>query len=105
MRQSLSSLFNGICAIARALDSDAGGADSFGPKTGAESYTTSTPCSSEFKAQALQMLQDPAVLCHVVRQDYAARWPDLKPPTLAECKKFCEAVSVAVTDQPATTES
>ena len=91
------SLYDTACSIARSLDPDAGGYASFGPQVeGATEYTTSTPCTSEFKAQALQMLADPAVLCHVVAQDYAQRWPDLTPPTLAECEAFCAAVVVQV---------
>ena len=90
------SLYDTACAIARALDSDVGGANSFGPQVeGATEYTTSTPCTSEFKAQAIAMLADPAVLCHVVSQDYAARWGDLEPPSLAECVVFCSG-AVAV---------
>jgi len=46
------------------------------------------------------MLQDPAVLCHVVSQDYAARWGDLVPPTLGECVVFCGQVSVATPTDP-----
>lgn len=88
-------LYDTACAIARALDSDVGGANSFGPQVeGATEYTTSTPCTAEFKQQAIQMLADPAVLCHVVSQDYAARWGDLVPPTLAECVVFCGGVCV-----------
>lgn len=89
------SLYDTACAIARSLDPDAGGYSSFGPQVeGATEYTTSTPCTSEFKAQALQMLADPAVLCHVVAQDYAARWADLEPPTLGECVVFCAQVTL-----------
>ena len=97
------SLYDTACAIARALDVDSGGDKSFGPRTlmsdegvsyFPETYTTSTPCTSEFKAQALAMLADPAVLCHVVSQDYAARWGDLEPPSLAECVVFCAGATV-----------
>ena len=88
-------LYDTACSIARALDPDVGGADSYGPQVdGATEYTTSTPCTAEFKQQALAMLADPAVLCLVVSQDYAARWGDLVPPTLAECVVFCAQVSV-----------
>ena len=88
-------LYDTACAIARALDPDAGGHLSYGPPVeGATEYTTSTPCTSAFKAQALQMLADPAVLCHVVSQDYAARWADLEPPTLGECVVFCAGVVI-----------
>lgn len=35
-----------------------------------------------------------ALLDAVVSADYAARWPELVPPTLAECEAFCSAVTV-----------
>lgn len=89
------SLYDTACAIARSLDPDAGGYSSFGPKVeGATEYTTSTPCTSEFKTQALQMLQDPAVLHAAAAADYAARWGDLTAPTLAECEAFCAGVTL-----------
>lgn len=88
-------LYDTACAIARSLDPDAGGADSFGPKVeSATEYTTSTPCTSEFKQQAIAMLADPALLHAAVKADYAARWGDLKPPTLSECVVFCAQVTV-----------
>ena len=94
-------LYDTACAIARSLDPDSGGAASWGPQVeGATEYTTSTPCTSEFKAQALAMLADPATLHGAVKADYLARWPDLTPPTLTKCKAFCAAVAVA-SDQPA----
>lgn len=97
------SLYDVACSIARAMDPDSGGAASYGPRTlltaGGlsyipETYTTSTPCTSEFKQQAIAMLVDPAMLHHAVSADYAARWADLTPPTLDECAAFCSAVSI-----------
>lgn len=96
-------LYDTACSIARALDSDVGGANSFGPHTTLDadgnevtpdSYTTSTPCTSEFKQQAMAMLADPAMLHYAVSQDYAARWADLTAPTLDECAAFCAGVVV-----------
>ena len=98
-------LYDTACAIARSLDPDSGGAASYGPRTlmteqGVsyipETYTTSAPCASEFKAQAIAMLADPAMLHYAVTADYAARWADLTPPTLAECVEFCAGAVVAV---------
>ena len=40
------------------------------------------------KRQAHAMLLDAALLHSVVAADYAARWPDLTAPTLAECQSF-----------------
>lgn len=83
-------LYDVACAIARSLDPDVGGADSFGPRIeGATSYSTETPCTPEFAAQAVAMLASPIMLYTVVFADYAARWPDLAAPTLAECVAFC----------------
>lgn len=83
-------LYDTACAIARALDPDVGGHLSYGPKLDdATEYTTSTPCTPAFKAQALQLLALPEALHQVVSADYAARWADLTPPTLAECEAFC----------------
>ena len=90
------------CAIARALDPDTGGAASYGPFVeGQTTYTTSGACTPEFKAQALAMISAPARLHGAVCADYAARWPDLVPPTLAECEAFCALVSV---EQPISQE-
>lgn len=92
------SLYDVACAITRALDPDTGGCKSWGPRIRVDvdgnevtpsSYTTSTPCTPEFKTQALQLLQLPEALHQVVSADYASRWPDLTPPTLAECQAFC----------------
>jgi len=86
-------------AIGRAMDPDVGGEHSF--RDDADNpgmLVCETPCRSEFKAQAMQMLGNPALLYHAVTTDYAQRWPDLLPPTLAECEQFVGAASV---DQPA----
>lgn len=83
-------LYSVACAIARALDPDVGGAESFGPeREDATEYTTTTPCVPAFAQQALAMVANPAMLHYAVATDYAARWPDLTPPTLAECEAFC----------------
>lgn len=57
-----------------------------------DTYTTSTPCTDGFKEQALMMLTQPEMLHAVVSADYAARWANLTPPTLAECEAFCAGV-------------
>lgn len=95
-------LYDVACSISRALDPDVGGAHSFGPRLDdASQYTTTTPCTPAFRAQALAMLADPAMLHAAVSADYAARWPDLTPPTLAECKAFCAGALVVTTHPPA----
>lgn len=94
-------LYSVACAIARALDPDVGGADSFGPLIdGATEYTTTTPCRPEFAQQALAMASNPAMLHYAVSADYAARWPGLTPPTLAECHAFCAGAVLTTAPPP-----
>ena len=94
-------LYDTACAIARALDPDVGGHLSYGPKLDdATEYTTSTPCTAAFKAQAMQLLALPDALHEVVSADYATRWPDLTPPTLAECEAFCAGAVIAPEPAP-----
>lgn len=99
------SLYDTACAIARSLDPDVGGASSFGPREQGDppaipaTYSTETPCTPEFAEQAIAMLGNPAMLHAVVSADYAARWADLKAPTLAECEAFCAG---AVVSDPST---
>lgn len=94
-------LYDVACAIARSLDPDAGGADSFGPREQGdppaipETYSTETPCTPAFAEQAIAMMAAPEKLHAVVSADYAARWADLVPPTLAECKAFCAGAVVS----------
>ena len=97
-------------AIGRALDPDTGGDKSFSRDitgTNAEglpiygdTISTSTPCTEAFSTQAMYMLTHPEALHAAVSADYAARWADLVPPTLAECEQFCAGVIVpeSVTD-------
>ena len=98
------SLYDIARSIARALDVDSGGAESFGPRTRTaddgteytpESYTTDTPCTEDFYNQAHAMLSDAAMLHAVVSADYAARWSGLTPPTLEECEAFVKACSLS----------
>jgi len=103
------SLYDVACAIARALDVDSGGANSWGQRNPVDSegsettpthYVTETPCTEAFHTQALAMLQDAAMLHAAVTADYAARWPDLTPPTLAECEAFVAGVVLEVPQEP-----
>jgi hypothetical protein len=87
--------------IGRALDPDVGGERSFTrivtgyvddkPVYG-DTISTTTPCTSVFKAQAVAMLADPSLLHLAVVADYAVRWVDLVAPTLAQCQAFCDGV-------------
>ena len=90
--------------VGMALDPDGGGASSWNrtiigytegetpePIYG-DTIFVSTPCRQEFAEQVPVLIANPAMLHAVVAQDYAARWPDEVPPTLAECESFCASV-------------
>ena len=79
-------------SIGRAMDFDTGGERSFQLSEDEQTISTSTPCTAEFYAQAQAMLADPALLHQAVAADYAARWSDLTPPTLADCQLFVASV-------------
>lgn len=79
-------------AIARALDPDFGGYDSWTLSEDGLTIFTSTPCTAEFYAQAQYLMAHPEALHAAVCADYVARWADLVPPTLAECERFCTAI-------------
>ncbi|MDD0837931.1 hypothetical protein PSQ40_05035 [Curvibacter sp. HBC61] len=91
-------------AIGRALDPDVGGAESFRRQvTGynkdetpiyGDVLTCSSLCTPEFKQQALAMQAKPELLHAACAADYAARWPDLTPPTLEDCQAFAAAVAI-----------
>jgi len=78
--------------IGRALDPDTGGDKSFCPDLNETTISTTTPCTSDFAAKAGYMLMHPEVLHTECAKDYAKRWADLVPPTLAECEAFCAGV-------------
>lgn len=81
-------------AIARALDPDTGGSDSW--QTVGDVITMSTPCTEEFYNQALYLVTDAAMLYGLVAQDYTKRWSELVAPTLADCVQFCTQVTVVL---------
>ena len=92
-------------AIGRALDPDRGGDKSFSrdvigysgegfdrtPIYG-ETISCTTPCEPHFLAQAEYMMLHPEALFAAVSADYAAHWPDLVAPTLADCMAFCAGI-------------
>jgi len=77
--------------IGRGLDPDLGGADSF-TNLGDGTINVTTPCTSAFKAQAEYMMDNPEILYETLLSDYAIRWKRFTPPTLEECKLFCESI-------------
>ncbi len=74
-------------AIARALDPDVGGYDSYAEKP--DGWVSDTQCVPEFAQQAMYLINNPIALHSVVAQDYKNRWPEFAPPTLSECQEFC----------------
>lgn len=95
------SIYEISCNIARSLDPDTGGSESFGAKEQGdplgvpELYSTETPCTPEFAGQALFMSKNPELLHSVVSTDYASRWNDLMSPTLDDCRLFCELAVIS----------
>lgn len=79
-------------AIARSMDPDVGGAESFASvratKDGAEYSVCDVWVRESFATQAAAMLGNPALLHGACAQDYAARWPDMTAPTMGECEAF-----------------
>ena len=78
--------------ISRALDPDVGEFNSWVLSEDGLTISTSTPCTAEFAYKASYMINDHYALYGAVFNDYAARWADLVPPTLAECEQFCLGV-------------
>lgn len=90
-------------AIWRALDPDIGGNLSFDTlratdPADAEYALTSSLCTTDFAASAPYLIATPAALHQVVGADYAARWPDLVPPSPEDVAEFCSSARIVVTD-------
>lgn len=88
---SLSGIASGI---ARALDPDVGGANSFHLNEGADFISVTTPCTQETLELMRYLQGNPAALHELVLRDYAYRWSHLIPPTLSECENFCAAITI-----------
>lgn len=87
--------------VGKALDDDVGGEHNFHRDiTGydgetpiyADTISTSVMCTSDFKAQSDYMMLHPEALFAACQADYATRWPELVPPTLEECERFCAGI-------------
>ena len=85
--------------VSRALDPDVGGYEAFDQKDEqgnlllTQTYTT--PCTSEFASTVQYVLaQGGAYLAALVAADYSARWPELTPPSVAECEEFVSVVQI-----------
>jgi len=78
--------------IAQGLDKDSGGRYSFQLSEDGQTISCATPCEPYFKAQAEYMMVHPEVLHATLVAEYSERWPDMQPPTLADCEAFCAAI-------------
>ncbi len=86
-----------VCAkIGKAFDPDVGGEKSFYEIDG--HLETQFPAIPEFAASLPYLIESPTLLHQSCLKDYAARWPELEPPTLAECEQFCNQVTLEVDD-------
>jgi hypothetical protein len=86
-------LIDSANAIARSMDPDVGGDESFSnvratDANAAEFVICDVWVREQFATQATAMLGNPAILHAGCAADYASRWPDLTAPTLAECQQF-----------------
>lgn len=88
--------------VSRSLDPDIGGYEAFELYLSADGnqpathVAYSTPC----KESLLQIMDavnyDNGTLHDLVSADYAARWPDERPPTAQECLDFWSALITGV---------
>jgi len=88
-------------SIARSMDPDVGGAESFAGvralKGNAEYVICDVWVRESFALQAQAMLADPKILSAAVAQDYLTRWPDLTAPTLQACAQFLADSLISIT--------
>lgn len=88
-------------AVARMLDPDTGGAESFAiqlsstGKTPASHLAMSMPCSEGDYLAAQHLFTQPALLLASIERDFALRFPDATLPTLAEIEGFCGQSAIA----------
>ena len=84
-------------AASRALDPDIGGYEAFeqGVTDGTNNFRIyASPITAAIAAAMPQMKGYPPALKQVIDADYAARWPEDTPPTLAEVEAFTAAVQM-----------
>lgn len=94
-------------AVGRAMDVDVGGEHSFmpvyaehddqgkpvGQPTGLQAKTWA---SEAFAAMFAYLLGNPHGLHMAVAADYAARWPELEPPSSDDIAAFCSAATMTI---------
>jgi hypothetical protein len=89
--------------IGRALDPDHGGDKTFSiPLPSAENpthYGASTAAAPDFVQTVQAILAGQVDLQQAISADYAARWPELEPPTAQECAVFLTQAVIRI-DEP-----
>lgn len=91
-------------AVARMLDPDTGGAESFAiklSKTGkapATHLAMSMPCSEGDYLAAPYLLGDSAMLLSSIERDNDTRWPESEPPTIKQIESFVAGVVFEIPD-------
>jgi hypothetical protein len=89
--------------IGRALDPDHGGDKTFSiPLPSAENpthYGASTAAAPDFVQTVQAILTGQVDLHQAISADYAARWPELTPPTAQECADFLAQAVIRI-DEP-----
>jgi hypothetical protein len=91
-------------SIARSMDQDVGGDESFASvratdPDGNEYVICDVWVRENFATQAGAMLTNSAILHAACAADYAARWPDLTAPTLAECSQFVKMSAIHIEER------
>lgn len=85
--------------IARAMDPDTGGAESFS-STRAGNPATHAICDTPLTAGTAQvwpvLMSSPEVLHAACSDAYAARWSDLQAPSLEDCQVFLSDAQIVV---------
>ena len=95
-------------AVGRALDPDTGGDKTFVPldakydeagnitKEPTKLWVSECPVIPELAESIPYLLANPGMLLASIERDFAARFPDVPVPTLAECVNFCSSAIVEI---------
>ena len=95
-------------AVGRALDPDCGGDHTFVPldaeydengnitKQPTKLWVCACPVIPELAASIPYLLASPEMLLATIDRDFAARFPDVPVPTLAECEAFCTQCTITI---------
>lgn len=94
-------------SIARSMDPDVGGDQSFSFVQATKAGVTYSICDTwvreNFYTQASILLSDPSLLHQICQADYTSRWADLIAPSLEDCTAFLSASKVLLTTRDSRT--